>query len=406
MEQVKKCNICAIILTDDNKIKNKNRCKLCQRKKNSEHYEKKIKPVIAANSEIKKQEKEIIIKKCTQCSITLTDDNKIKGRNSCKSCYSKKNKEYYEKNIQPDIIIKNENKMVDIKKCNECSVILTPENKVKDRNSCKDCRTKKYKEYTKTKLTEKYNETLDVNAKTSSVQTTTDFKKCSKCEVILTLENCVKNRPICKICYNAKCKEYKIKNKEKVSENSKQYYEANKEKIAEYYKEHYIENKDTYMENNKQWREENRETINQKANERLKIDPVYKLKRHYRHKVYNALKGIGEKNINKITDCSIDFLKEWLEYNFTDDMSMDNYGEIWQVDHVIPCARFNLNNEEEIKHCFRWTNVQPLLRNHNSSKQSKVNETEIIEHFNKVKKFAALHNITLEEFNYSKYISI
>jgi len=185
------------------------------------------------------------LKKCNTCTIVLTDDNKVKSKNICKECHRKKCREHYEKNIQPSILVKIEEKSKVIKKCNNCSIPLTDENQVKGRNQCKECRSKQYESYVKEKLSKQYN-TFD------------GTKKCSNCQKVLTLENCTKNRPTCKECYNAKCNDYKKNNHEKVSENHKEYYEANKEKIAKYYKKHYVDNKDTYMENNRNWRKSNR----------------------------------------------------------------------------------------------------------------------------------------------------
>ena len=274
------------------------------------------------------------------------------------------------------------------KVCNDCNIILNDDNKVKDRNLCKSCKTIKYKEYVKTKLTEQYKQNID--------------KKCSSCTIILNQENMVKNRPICKPCYNTKCKEYKSKNKDLISEKSKNYHEANKEKCAEYYKDHYKKYKDTYMENNRKWREENRDDINAKANLRFKNDPIARLKRNARTRIAYALKSSSYRSL-KLIDCDILFLKKWLEFNFTENMSFENYGSYWHVDHVIPCALFNLEHEEEIRNCFRWTNLQPLEAHENMSKSDNINKKEVISHYKKVKEFATLHKITLNDFDYTKY---
>jgi hypothetical protein len=316
---------------------------------------------------------------CRNCSITLTEENKVKKEKICKSCNKIKHNEWRirKANNEPPIVKQVTN-------CSKCLKELTDDNRIKHRTICKDCRSNNYSEYAKT------------NSLTIKI-------KCNVCSIVLDQENSVKNRPICKSCHNSKCNEYKKINKEKVCENHKEYYDKNKEKISDYYKNHYKENKDTYMENNRKWREENREIINIKANERFATDPIARLKKNCRKRIHSALKNSNSKSTLKLIDCNIDFLKEWLSYNFQDGMTMDNYGYYWHVDHVIPCSLFDLTNQDEVNNCFRWTNLQPLEAATNLSKQNKLDKTEVEEHYIKVKKFATEHNIELIEFNYNKY---
>jgi len=48
-------------------------------------------------------------------------------------------------------------------------------------------------------------------------------------------------------------------------------------------------------------------------------------------------------------------------------MNWFNYGE-WDVDHVLPCASFDLTDEDEQKTCFVHSNLQPLWASENQSK--------------------------------------
>jgi hypothetical protein len=317
---------------------------------------------------------------CRKCSIILTEENKVKKEYICKSCNKIKNKEWRLRKANNEAPIAKPK----ASNCSSCSIELNDTNRIIHRTICKNCRSIKYSDYVKTK--------------------SPDIKiKCNKCSIILNQENQVKNRPVCKPCYNSKSNEYKKNNKEKVSENHKEYYEKNKETISEYYKNHYKENKDQYMENNRKWRDENREIINKKANERFATNPIARLKKNCRKRIHSALKNTNKKSTIKLVDCNIDFLKEWLSYNFKDGMTLDNYGSHWHVDHVIPCSLFDLSNEDEVKNCFRWTNLQPLEASLNLSKQNNLDKNEVELHYNKVKQFATKHNIELKEFNYNQY---
>jgi hypothetical protein len=71
--------------------------------------------------------------------------------------------------------------------------------------------------------------------------------------------------------------------------------------------------------------------------------------------------------------CTIDALREHLEKQFTDGMSWENQGK-WHVDHIRPCASFNLDNEIERHMCFHYTNLQPLWAFDNMSKHASYDE--------------------------------
>jgi hypothetical protein len=70
--------------------------------------------------------------------------------------------------------------------------------------------------------------------------------------------------------------------------------------------------------------------------------------------------------------CDISWLKEWLELHFREGMTWQNYGRIWHIDHIRPCAVFDLTKVEEQEKCFHWTNLQPLFAKENIKKGAKI----------------------------------
>ena len=70
--------------------------------------------------------------------------------------------------------------------------------------------------------------------------------------------------------------------------------------------------------------------------------------------------------------CSIEVARFHLECQFTKGMSWDNYGyNGWHIDHIRPCASFDLTDSEQQKQCFHYTNLQPLWAEDNLKKGDK-----------------------------------
>jgi 5-methylcytosine-specific restriction endonuclease McrA len=84
-------------------------------------------------------------------------------------------------------------------------------------------------------------------------------------------------------------------------------------------------------------------------------------------------------------------------------MNFENYGSHWHIDHVIPCSLFDLTSEDEIKNCFRWTNLQPLEAKINIIKNNNINQVEVISHYNKVNEYTKFKKKKLYNFDYNKY---
>ncbi len=75
--------------------------------------------------------------------------------------------------------------------------------------------------------------------------------------------------------------------------------------------------------------------------------------------------------------CDINNVKSWLEYNLTKEMTWENYGYYWNIDHIIPCNKFNFENENHITLCWNWTNLSPKTVSENSSKKDNISYEEV-----------------------------
>lgn len=71
-----------------------------------------------------------------------------------------------------------------------------------------------------------------------------------------------------------------------------------------------------------------------------------------------------------ITGCSIDELKSHLESLFKQSMTWDNYGKIWQIDHIKPLFQFDLTDPIQLKEACYYTNLQPILKEEHKLKSA------------------------------------
>ena len=102
-------------------------------------------------------------------------------------------------------------------------------------------------------------------------------------------------------------------------------------------------------------------------------DLEYKLMHLSRSRVRLALKGRGAKSRKtvQLIGCSIEHLRQHLEAQFTEGMTWENHGE-WHIDHIKPCAAFDLTDADQQRECFNYANLQPLWAKDNLSKGAKV----------------------------------
>ncbi len=93
-----------------------------------------------------------------------------------------------------------------------------------------------------------------------------------------------------------------------------------------------------------------------------------------RTRVCNVLQGIRKSRPTlDMLGCSLAQLRTHLESQFRDGMTWENYGTHWHIDHIRPCASFDLRNETEQWQCFHYTNLQPLTAEENWAKNSHFN---------------------------------
>lgn len=96
----------------------------------------------------------------------------------------------------------------------------------------------------------------------------------------------------------------------------------------------------------------------------------YRLKKSLALKMRSVLQK--ENTTMAYVGCNIPYLREWFEFNFAPEMTWDNYGSYWSIDHVIPVKWFDLTDEKEKYACWNWSNMMPTTNAFNSSKKSNI----------------------------------
>jgi len=102
---------------------------------------------------------------------------------------------------------------------------------------------------------------------------------------------------------------------------------------------------------------------------RSQNDPKFRLTRNLRRRLNHALMN-NQKTGSAVSDlgCSIDEFKLYIENQFDEMMTWDNYGKVWELDHVIPLNQFDLSDRMEFLEACNWLNIRPMFCIENKSR--------------------------------------
>jgi len=222
----------------------------------------------------------------------------------------------------------------------------------------------------------------------------------------------------------AQDKVYREKNRDRILKRNREHYQNNREEIrarenlrrntpehkeymSEYHKKWYAENKEEKLRKNKEWSSKNRDRVNQtnrawvknnqehvrernrqynlknkdrlaekrkiRLQNRRKTDVNFRLSNNLRGSLYNSIKNEWKKSSAlDLLGMTVPEFKKYLESLWSPGMSWSNWGNgenCWNIDHIKPIAQFNLENYEEQKICFHFSNLRPLWWSENNSKK-------------------------------------
>ena len=211
-------------------------------------------------------------------------------------------------------------------------------------------------------------------------------------------------------------KEWDFKNKEQRKKNKKEWDFKNKEHVQRYRKEYDFknkepinkqrrkrrsipQNKERVNKQNKKWRSKNPEWVknygknynsipqnkerrNKQSKHRRETDPDFKLTHNMRKLMSHALQGRGKSTSTmKIIGCTAEELWKHLEScsSWEPWMTRKNYGRNgFDVDHIIPCKKWDYDCPLQFALCWEKSNLQPLEHIKNLKKGAKITYVDFI----------------------------
>jgi hypothetical protein len=114
---------------------------------------------------------------------------------------------------------------------------------------------------------------------------------------------------------------------------------------------------------------------NKYQNGRRATDVNFRIGAILRVRIHDLLRGRKKAgSAVRDMDCSIDELRMHIERQFSHSMRWDNWGKVWQLDHIRPLASFDLTDRAQFLAACHYSNLQPLAVDEHREKTEKDKE--------------------------------
>lgn len=177
--------------------------------------------------------------------------------------------------------------------------------------------------------------------------------------------------------YPARKESWRIKNQKQINARHRQLKAENPERVREYQrkwreknpnacKNWCAKNPEKKKAADRRWLENNRVRANTAVRIRRARNGELQIKEKIanlcRHRVLTALKGKRKSAATmQLMGCTIEEFRAHLAKQFRPGMSWETFG-LWEIDHIRPCASFDLADPAQQRACFHFSNTQPLWR--------------------------------------------
>lgn len=238
------------------------------------------------------------------------------------------------------------------------------------------------------------------------------LKLCKKCNVDKELHDFYTGKNSCKECNKISFKINYQNNRDKKLDSQKKYYHDNKDLISNYKKSYsdknseelkairkskYDSNPEVYKKSSINYYNKNKDKINENRreskvslvyyhnNKEEQLPKIYNYRKKkmaedsfykFKHQIRNLVRGsLKRKYTNKsrrtieILGCTFEEFRIYIEGKFDSNMSWENQGTYWHLDHIKPISI--AKDEEEVYELNHYTNFQPLYWRDNLTKGNK-----------------------------------
>jgi uncharacterized protein (DUF983 family) len=256
-----------------------------------------------------------------------------------------------------------------VKSCSRCGETKEFEKFISKRNICKDCANLRHRE-----------------KRQALILTNDIIKACTTCNQDKPLTSFNKDRGSCKDCCNEKRRNRYQTDEEhrKKAIHAAQEFKHAKVVVRRQQKLEEI------GEGNKKC--SNCSTIKPMCryrHNRLKCkdcdrdEPIQRFKRNVRSRIFIALKQNKVMHTIEYLGCTTPEYLHWMT-SYNECFTLGNQGKEWHIDHVIPLAKFDLDDSAQQLIAFNWRNTMPLSPAENMKKNSKILPLQIEEHLKKL----------------------
>ena len=135
---------------------------------------------------------------------------------------------------------------------------------------------------------------------------------------------------------------------------------------------YYIEKHEQTIEYSKFYARQNRARINLYEK---KTFLNFKLACNLRSRSNKAFKSQNVETLNKTFDllgCSQSFFKRWILHQLFGNITEENFGKFWSLDHCYLLSKTNLSDKNEMNKSTNWITLRPMYCSENISKGEKI----------------------------------